>query len=79
MPISREATVGLVFGWVGSGAPCAVTPCHTIIPTTTIAAAKMPTPKMTRQGRSTWCKAVALTVKAYHSRKSAAAGGLRFF
>ena len=30
-PMSRNATVGLVFGWVGSGAPCAVMPCHTII------------------------------------------------
>ncbi len=78
-PMSRNATVGLVLGWVGSGAPCAVIPCHTIVPRTAIAATKMPIPKMTRQGRSTWCKAVALTVKAYHSRKSTAAGGLRFF
>src|SRR6266404_3350 len=29
-PMSRKATVGLVFGCVGSGAPWAVTPCHTI-------------------------------------------------
>src|ERR1035437_7868214 len=33
-PMSRSATVGLVWGIVGSGLPCAVTLCHTNIPTT---------------------------------------------
>src|SRR5439155_24556013 len=41
-PMSRKATVGLVFGCVGSGAPCAVTPCHTIRTTTQAAARIMP-------------------------------------
>jgi hypothetical protein len=40
--MSRKATVGLVFGCVGSGAPCAVTPCHAITATTQAAAATMP-------------------------------------
>src|SRR5213592_229335 len=41
-PMSRKATVGLVFGCVGSGAPCAVTPCHMIRTTTQAAATIMP-------------------------------------
>jgi len=32
-----------------------------------------------RSGRLDSCKAVALTVKTYHSRNQAAAGQLRFF
>jgi len=43
--MSRKATVGLVFGRVGSGAPCAVTPCHAITATTQAAAATMPVRK----------------------------------
>src|SRR5437868_1342969 len=41
-PMSRKATVGLVFGCVGSGDPWAVTPCHTITAATQVAAAIMP-------------------------------------
>src|SRR5207248_9448113 len=41
-PMSRKASVGLVFGCVGSGAPCAVTPCHTIRRTTQAAATIIP-------------------------------------
>ena len=41
-PMSRNATVGLVFGCVGSGAPWATIPCHTITAATQIAAAIMP-------------------------------------
>src|ERR1017187_9647863 len=37
-PMSRSATVGLVCGIIGSGLPCAATPCHTKIPTTSDAA-----------------------------------------
>jgi hypothetical protein len=40
--MSKNATVGLVSGRVGSGAPCAVTPCHTSIATTQSAATTMP-------------------------------------
>jgi hypothetical protein len=39
----------------------------------------MPIPKMIRHGRPTWRKAVALTIKAYHSANLPAAGRLRFF
>src|SRR5436190_19187282 len=41
-PMSRKATVGLVFGWVGSGAPLAATPCHMITAATQVAVAIMP-------------------------------------
>ncbi len=39
-PMSRNATVGLVLGRSGSGAPCSVTPCQTRIATTARAAAQ---------------------------------------
>ena len=41
-PMSRKATVGLVFGCVGSGAPLAVTPCHMITAATQVAGAIIP-------------------------------------
>ena len=37
--MSRKATVGLVLGRNGSGAPCSVTPCQIKTPTTAAAAA----------------------------------------
>jgi hypothetical protein len=40
--MSKNATVGLVSGRVGLGAPCAVTPCHTSIATTQSAVTTMP-------------------------------------
>src|SRR6202140_4845445 len=76
-PISRNATVGLVFGCVGSGAPWAANPCHTIIAITQIAAAQMPIRKAARAAR---CRDdVDVTLKRYHSRKLTAAGRLLFF
>src|SRR5438093_8090723 len=45
-PMSRNATVGLVLGRIGSGAPCAVTPCQTSIATTKSAIARMPMRKV---------------------------------
>ncbi len=66
--MSRNATVGLVLGRIGSGAPCAVTPCHTRIATTQSAVAKMP-----------MRKAGFIYVGVYHIRNAVAAGGLRFF
>ena len=68
MPMSRNATVGLVLGRIGAGAPCAVTPCHTSIATTQSAVAKMP-----------MRKAGFICVGVYHIRNAVAAGGLRFF
>src|SRR5204863_6236927 len=41
-PMSRKATVGLEFGCVGSGALCAVTPCHMTRRATQAAATIMP-------------------------------------
>src|SRR5213078_4470758 len=41
-PMSRNATVGLVLGRVGSGAPCAVTPCQISTAITKSAAATAP-------------------------------------
>src|SRR5438477_12774113 len=41
-PMSRKATVGLVFGCVGSGVPLAVTPCHMITAATQVAVAIIP-------------------------------------
>jgi hypothetical protein len=76
-PISRNATVGLVFGCVGSGAPWAVNPCHTIIAITQIAATQMPIQKAARAARSR--DDVDVTLKRYHMSKTAAAGRLRFF
>ena len=40
--MSKKATVELVFGRSGSGAPCAVTPCQTSIDATNAAATKTP-------------------------------------
>jgi hypothetical protein len=41
-PMSMNATVGLVFGCVGSGMPCVVIPCQIITAIKRIAAARTP-------------------------------------
>ena len=68
MPMSRNATVGLVLGRIGSGAPCAVTPCQTSIATTKRAAATTP-----------MRKAAFICLEAYHIDAAVAGGGLLFF
>src|SRR5207253_11253027 len=76
-PMSADSRVWLVFVCVGSCAPCAVNPCHTIISTTQSAATKMP---IRKSDRATRCRDdVDVTLKRYHSRKLTAAGRLRFF
>src|SRR6267154_4145942 len=57
-PISRNATVGLVLGRNGSGAPCSVTPCQ-IKTATTAAAARQRTAAITPERR----RALALAVR----------------
>src|SRR5437016_8406969 len=68
-PISRNATVGLVLGRVGSGAPCALTSCQTSIAITKSAAATTP---MRKAG-------FMLSFRPYHRDKASAGDGLLFF
>src|SRR6266513_3907625 len=68
-PISRNATVGLVLGRIGSGAPCAVTPCQTSIAITKSAVVTTP---MRKAG-------FILSFRPYHRDKAPAGDGLLFF
>src|SRR5207244_1759753 len=68
MPMSRNATAGLVLGRIGSGAPCAATPCQTSIATTKRAAATTP-----------MRKAAFIRLGTYHMHAAVAGGELLFF
>src|ERR1700722_4684932 len=71
-PMSRIATVGLVWGVVGSGLPCAVMPCHTRMPTTRDAAI----PSMALNARR---MALGLVPKAATGRDEIAASCIIYF
>src|SRR5213075_2372067 len=72
--MSRNATVGLVFGRVGSGAPCSVNPCQIRMPATVAAARQRMTARIVE-----WRCGTTFTRANYHTATPAAGALLRFF
>ena len=73
-PISRNATVALVFGRIGSGAPCSVRPCQMSTPATAAAATERVRARIVE-----WRRGTAFTKANYHMNLAVAAGHLPFF